>query len=181
MRAHSQSITFELENVTLDRMAKQEVEEAASFISHTMNPDEGGFALRTMRFHFQCRQQALDDGRDYYAWHANGKIAGLVGLHHYVWGPDENVWLGWFALDRAYRRNGIGRRLISEISAIALEKGYSKLYVETYSSATFADARAFYEATGFSETGRIANYMPDGAAMVVYSKPIGTIEKKTTH
>ncbi|MBI9020695.1 MAG: GNAT family N-acetyltransferase, partial [Verrucomicrobia bacterium] len=140
MKKYNPSIPFAPEELTLDRMAEHEIDEAASFVGRTMDPDEGDFARKTMRFHFQCRKQALDDGRDYYVWHTNGKIAGLVGLHHYIWGPEENVWLGWFALDRAYRRKGAGRRLISEISAIAVKKGYSKLYVETYSSATFADA-----------------------------------------
>ena len=88
MKEHNQSISFEVEGVTLDRMAKQEVEEAASFVGRTMDLDEEDFARRTMRFHFQCRQQAFDDGRDYYVWRTNGKIAEMQGGNEFKQHPD---------------------------------------------------------------------------------------------
>lgn len=169
MTDHSADHTSDVWEPKLDRMMERDMDEAASFVGRTMDSGEESYARKTMGFHFHCRQQKFDDGRDYYVWRADGRIAGLVGLHHYIWGPRENVWLGWFAVDSKYRRRGVGRRLLSEICKVAGEKGYLKLYVETYSSEVFADARAFYEALGFVETGRIAGYMPDGADMVVYS------------
>jgi predicted GNAT superfamily acetyltransferase len=46
---------------------------------------------------------------------------------------------------------------------LARERGYSQLFIETYSSPTFERARAFYAARGFEQVGAIRGYMPDGA------------------
>jgi len=43
----------------------------------------------------------------------------------------------------------------------------------TYGHADFEKACRFYEASGFYEAGRIADYLPDVAAMIVYAKCIG--------
>jgi hypothetical protein len=48
------------------------------------------------------------------------------------------------------------------------------MLIETYSQRTFERARAFYKARGYAELGRIANYLPDGSAMVVYGKQLLT-------
>ncbi|OHB63559.1 MAG: hypothetical protein A2Y76_02525 [Planctomycetes bacterium RBG_13_60_9] len=154
-------------------MGEPNVEEAAALVTRAMNADEGRWATKTMRFHFECRRHQLDDGRIYYVWRQGGGIKGLVGLHHVIWGPEENVWLAWFAVDPDSQGRGLGRRLLAEIEQVAAGKGYWKLLVETYEHEDFAKARRFYENNGFRETGRVANYLSDGSAMIVYAKRIG--------
>ena len=63
-----------------------------------MNPDEGTWARLTIERHFALRAKGLEDGRHYFALLVDGTLAGITGLHHYEWGPEENVWLGWFAV-----------------------------------------------------------------------------------
>jgi len=137
-----------------------------------MNDEEGAQAESTFHFHFNCQAQDIDDGRTYWILENHSTIIGIVGLHHYVWGPEENVWLAWFAVDPNSQGKGLGKYLFDSATALAWEQGYRKLFIETYSSPEFAKARAFYQAQGCTETGRIKAYMPGDDDMVVYSKPI---------
>ena len=63
--------------------------------------------------------------------------------------------------------------MLAAIEAFAAERGDRKLLVETYEHPDFEKARRFYENSGFREAGRIADYLADGSAMIVYAKRIG--------
>jgi ribosomal protein S18 acetylase RimI-like enzyme len=151
-------------------MDAEDVGAAAALVTRAMNDDEGRWAARTMAFHFGCQSHGLDDGRRYYVWRRDGELRGLVGLHHAVWGPEQNVWLAWFAVDPAWQGRGVGRRLLTAIEQMAFREGFRKLLVETYEHADFDRARRFYERNGFRRTGRVSDYLPDGSPMVVYAK-----------
>jgi GNAT superfamily N-acetyltransferase len=137
-----------------------------------MNKQEANWAVETMKLYFGCKKEGIESGREYYVWRKDDKICGLVGLHRQIWGPEGNVWLSWFAIHPSYQAKGIGGKLIDLITEKARRAGHKKLLVETYSSPTFEKARRFYKAKGFSEVGRIEDYLPDGAAMVVFGKEI---------
>jgi GNAT superfamily N-acetyltransferase len=154
-------------------MSESDVEAAVALIARAMNADEGRWAARTMDFHFGCRRHGLDDGRVYYLCRQAGGVRGLVGLHHVIWGPEENVWLAWFAVDPDCQGQGLGRRMLTAVERLACERGYRKLLVETYDHNHFDKARRFYESNGLREAGRVTGYLPDGSAMVVYAKSIG--------
>jgi GNAT superfamily N-acetyltransferase len=162
-----------MEEPLLDSMAQSDIDAAASLVRRAMNADEGRWAARTMQFHFGCTAHGLDDGRKYFVRRHGGAIVGLVGLHHAVWGPEENVWLAWFAVDPAHQGQGLGRDLLAGIERVAAEQGFRKLLVETYEHGDFDKARRFYEHSGFQPAGRISDYLPDGSAMIVYAKRIG--------
>jgi len=159
---------------TLAAMQATDIDDAVGLIARAMDADEGNWARKTMNYHFSCMQHGLDDGRQYFVWKNNAEIAGLVGLHHYHWGPAQNVWLSWFAVAPLLQRRGHGRALLQTIEAYAFAQHYRKFLVETYASVVFAAARSFYIALGFSEVGRIAAYLDDGSDMVVYAKVLGT-------
>lgn len=137
-----------------------------------MNAAEARWARQTFDFHFKCRRHGLDDGRIYFAMHSESYISALVGLHHYAWGPGENVWLAWFAVHPDYQRQGIGRSMLAFIETQARTRGYRKLFVETYAHPDFDKARKFYEASGFQRAGDINNYLPGGEDMIVYVKAL---------
>jgi GNAT superfamily N-acetyltransferase len=159
----------------LDSMAEADIEAAASLVGRAMNADEGRWARRTMEFHFGSRNHGLDDGRSYFVWRRDQRIVGLVGLHHTIWGPEENVWLAWFAVDPDFQGQGLGLKLLSEIERLAEHLGFGKLMVETYEHADFDKARRFYERNRFEQVGRIDEYLADGSAMIVYAKRIGRL------
>ncbi len=160
-------------DITLEKMTANHIDEAVELVRLAMNPDEADWARESISFHFGCSDHNLDDGRSYYLARIESRVVGLVGLHRYVWGPPENVWLGWFAVHPDHHRTGIGRGLMERTEQLALEQGYRKFFVETYDSSTFEKARAFYTSMGFTQTGRIENYLPDGSTMVVFCKQLG--------
>lgn len=156
----------------LREMQAQEIEEACALIAYAMNPDEGTWARKTLDFHFKCQQHGLHDGRHYYTYRPQQRLVALTGLHHYEWGPPENVWLAWFAVHPDFQRQGIGRQLLTAIEQLAIRQGYSKLFIETYDHPDFDRATKFYEACGFQQVGMIDHYLSDAESMIVYLKPL---------
>ena len=84
----------------------------------------------------------------------------------------RTFWLSWFAVEPSLQRQGHGRALLKAIESIALDHGYRKFLVETYTHVDFTSARGFYASQGFSEVGRISNYLHDGSDMIVYGKEL---------
>jgi len=146
---------------------------ACELIADAMNEAEARWARQTFDFHFKCQGQGLDDGRIYYSYSTRHKMYALVGLHHYAWGPDENVWLAWFAVHPDYQRQGLGSQMLAFIEDQARARGFSKLFVETYLHSDFDKARRFYEASGFQRAGGIIGYLPGNEDMLVYAKNLG--------
>jgi GNAT superfamily N-acetyltransferase len=153
-------------------MTEYDIDHVVRLIGRAMNLDEADQARKTFEFHFACRRHALDDGRTYYVLEEGEQIRGVAGLHHYVWGPSQNVWLAWFAVDPDQHRRGLGRNLLRFIEDRAQQLGYMRLFIETYSTPEFAKARAFYGTTGFFRVGHIDSYLPNGGDMVVLCKDL---------
>jgi len=61
----------------------------------------------------------------------------------------------------ALRRRGAGRAILHHIIAVARERGYRRLSLETGATDGFAAAHALYQAAGFVETGPFGDYRPD--------------------
>lgn len=154
----------------LKPMQEHEIDAVCELIGFAMSDDEARRARKTFDFHFACISQDLDDGRQYFTYSQEGRIVALTGLHHYAWGPAENVWLAWFAVHPACQRQGIGSAILKQTEALALETGYRKLFIETYDHPDFAVARQFYTESGFKSAGNIENYLTDGSEMAVYLK-----------
>jgi GNAT superfamily N-acetyltransferase len=158
--------------ISLELMRETDIEEAVGVICNSMDENEAGWAKRTMELCFACGKYGIDSGREYYIWRYDRQICGLVGLHRYVWGPEENVWLSWFAVRPDYQRMGAGSALMDTIQEQAVKAGYKKLFIETYEHPTFEKAHLFYRSKGFRQVGRVENYLSDGSAMLVFGKQI---------
>lgn len=153
-------------------MIKPDVGNAVNLISHAMNKHEAMWAGQAFDFYFDCKEKDIDPARDYYVARYNEHLCGLVGLHHYRWGPPANVWLSWFAVHPEYQRQGLGAKLVGYIQEVAITSGYRQMLIETYNSDEFALARKFYQRHGFSQTGQIEHYINQDTAMLVYSKQL---------
>ena len=101
-------------------------------------------------------------------------MIGLAGLHHYCWGPPENVWLSWFAVEPERHGTGLGPLLLSAMTEEAQKRGFQRFFIETYSTPEFARARAFYAAQGFQEVAKIPTWLSNGGDMVVFLKNLHT-------
>lgn len=60
----------------------------------------------------------------------------------------------------AARGLGLARAMLDRLIAIARERGYTRLSLETGSMEAFGPARALYASTGFTECGPFADYAP---------------------
>ena len=126
-------------------------------------------ANATLTLHFRMKELGVDDGRTYFVWMQDGKVAGVTGLHHYSWGPDENVWLAYFGVHPHFGRQGIGARMLTEMQRLA-KASYRRFFIETHGANE--KAHRFYQSQGFRVAGTIEGYNPDGAPMIVFVKDL---------
>lgn len=150
-------------------MSSSDIDVAAEIMALGRDEEVGARARATFTRHFRLKSLDIDDGRRYFIWMQDGRPAGVTGLHHYSWGPDENVWLAYFGVHPDFRRQGIGAAMLSEMERIASAR-HSRFFIETHG----ANERAhrFYRSQGFREAGSIAGYNPDGAPMTVFVKDL---------
>ena len=59
---------------------------------------------------------------------------------------------------QAARGRGLGRMMLEHLIAVARERGYRRLSLETGSMAAFAPARSLYASAGFEVCQPFANY-----------------------
>jgi GNAT superfamily N-acetyltransferase len=102
----------------------------------------------------ETRNPDLDDIPGYYAageflvaQHA-GRVVGTGAL--LPEGTDTGR-IVRMSVDRAYRRQGIGRAILQALTAEARRRGYCRLVLET--TATWTEAIAFYQAQGYRPVG----------------------------
>ncbi len=81
---------------------------------------------------------------------SSDKVVGLTGIYTEKHDVENTCWLGWFCIDPAYRKHGLGRALLdfSIAKAKSFKKKLLKLY--TYDSKEYHDAVKMYEKYGFS-------------------------------
>ncbi|HQF69969.1 MAG TPA: GNAT family N-acetyltransferase [Promineifilum sp.] len=87
---------------------------------------------------------------------------------------NRSLWVGEFHVDAAYRRQGIGRRLMDEVARRGQAAGLRALVLETQN--TNVDAIRFYRAAGLTLDGiNVSHYTnddlgPDGAVAVFMTR-----------
>jgi putative acetyltransferase len=62
------------------------------------------------------------------------------------------------------RRQGAGRALLEHILAVARERGYRELFLETGVHPAFAPAQALYRSVGFRQCGPFGAYVENGSS-----------------
>jgi [ribosomal protein S18]-alanine N-acetyltransferase len=82
----------------------------------------------------------------------DGQVVGYAA----VWVVLDQAELGDVAVAEAWRRRGLGRRLLEVVLALMPEVGVRELFLEVRVSNEAA--RQLYEAYGFAEVGRRKNY-----------------------
>ena len=71
----------------------------------------------------------------------------------------------------AARRRGVASRLLDHVLATAVERGYTRISLETGTQDFFAPARALYRSRGFVECGPFASYVLDPHS-AFFSRPL---------
>ncbi|WP_346292149.1 GNAT family N-acetyltransferase [Sphaerothrix gracilis] len=62
---------------------------------------------------------------------------------------------------KAHRRQGVASKILEHIIAVAQQRAYKCLYLETGAMAAFAPAQALYARYGFEYRGPFADYIDD--------------------
>jgi putative acetyltransferase len=62
---------------------------------------------------------------------------------------------------QARRRTGAGRAMLTHIVAVARERGYERLSLETGSQGAFLPAQSLYASFGFAMCGPFGSYRDD--------------------
>lgn len=81
-------------------------------------------------------------------------VVGLATMHvrHMINHDKPLAQLTTLVVDERYRGQGVGRALVTTVDRLARERSCKRLVVTT--ALRRADAHAFYEALGFTHTGR---------------------------
>ncbi|MGE3319480.1 MAG: GNAT family N-acetyltransferase [Candidatus Berkiella sp.] len=72
-----------------------------------------------------------------------------------VWEHSDALYIDVLWLHKNYRKKGIGTKIISMIDTVAIDKGISKIFVDTYEF----QAQEFYQKHGFNGIGTIPGYL----------------------
>jgi putative acetyltransferase len=93
----------------------------------------------------------------FYAFRAGGELLAVGAIKELDASHDE---LKSMHTSEAARGRGIGRRMVDHLLAVAAERGYARVSIETGTSEGFAAARALYAGAGFDPCGPFGDYLP---------------------
>jgi ribosomal protein S18 acetylase RimI-like enzyme len=85
-------------------------------------------------------------------------------------GTDATFDLYWIAIHPAAQGSGGGSRLLREVERRLRGRGGRLLIVETSSRAAYAPTRRFYDARGYGEAARVADFYAPADDRVIYTK-----------
>lgn len=156
-------------NLQLIAMTRKDIDPVCDIIHRTLSAADAAAAKKTYDAHFFCKENRVDDGRHYFIILHEEQLIGTCGLHHYTWGPEENVWGGWLSVAPEYQRKGYGMTAFKKTLEMAKTLGYKKFFIETSNDLLTEKARNLYERLGFVQAGSVSKYWPDNIDMLVYS------------
>ena len=81
----------------------------------------------------------------------SSKIIGLSGIYQESGDKSHECWLGWFCLDKKYRKQHLGKELLSFSIEMAKKEGYKTMNVYTYNTKKYLPARNLYKSFDFKE------------------------------
>lgn len=78
--------------------------------------------------------------------------------------------LYWIAVDPRAQRLGVGRRLLERAEEAVREEGGRILAIETSGTQKYANARAFYLASGYQHEATLRDLYADGDDLLIFTK-----------
>lgn len=99
----------------------------------------------------------LDPAVTLFSFRADGKVLGVAALKRL---DDEHAEIKSMHTAEEARGRGIGRALVDHIIAVARERGYRRLSLETGAGPAFAGARRLYASANFTSCGAFSDYRP---------------------
>lgn len=98
----------------------------------------------------------LDASVTFFSCRANGELLAVGALKRL---DSHHAELKSMHTTEAARRRGIGREMVEHLLALARDRGFGRVSIETGSQAAFAPARALYASAGFEPCGPFGPYV----------------------
>jgi putative acetyltransferase len=99
----------------------------------------------------------LDPAVTFFSYRVDGQVLGVAALKRL---DDTHAEIKSMHTAEEARGQGIARALVDHVVAVARERGYRRLSLETGSGPAFAPARALYASAGFTRCGAFGEYRP---------------------
>lgn len=162
----------------LDALFVEDIPDAISLARRSYSDGLVEACLETLRFHEVCLRIGLDDGRRLFKYVRNGRLAGVCGLHRYLWGPPDCAWLSWFFIDPVFRCGLHAYRMFLALIYAAAMDGIVRLYVETPSDdVDYASVGGYLARLGFVRQAILPDYYRPGVDMLIFSIATGSWRK----
>lgn len=110
------------------------------------------------------------DGRTKY-WYYTNETDGVVGAGAVEKLPDtkDGYFLGWFAVHKDYRQQGLGRKIIEKVERYVRSQKGRFITIDTGED---NKAQIFYEKVGYKKVGFIPEYFDNQVAKIIYYKKL---------
>lgn len=108
--------------------------------------------------HALDKQKMRSSGITFWSARLNGDVMGCGALKQI---DETSAELKSMKTASNYLRMGVAESLLKEILAVAEQRGYKSIYLETGSNEAFLPAVKLYQKYGFIECGPFAEYQPD--------------------
>jgi len=86
---------------------------------------------------------------EYFVMKDKNKVVGLTGIYVEKNDKEDECWLGWFCVDKTYRNQGLGQKLLDFSIKRVKELNKKTLKLYTYDSKEFQAAMKLYEKNNF--------------------------------
>jgi putative acetyltransferase len=101
--------------------------------------------------------ELVDPAVTLFGYRVDGRLLGVAALKRI---DDRHAEVKSMHTAEEARGHGIGRALVDHVVAVARERGYRRLSLETGAGPAFAPARALYASAGFTPCGPFGDYRP---------------------
>jgi putative acetyltransferase len=99
----------------------------------------------------------VDPAVTFFSYRINDEVLGVAALKHL---DDRHAEIKSMHTAQRARGRGIGRALVDHLIAIARERGYRRVSLETGSGPAFATARRLYTSASFEPCEAFGDYVP---------------------
>jgi putative acetyltransferase len=99
----------------------------------------------------------VEPSLSFFSYRVDGDLLAIGALKHL---DDEHAEVKSMHTAAQARGRGIGRAMLDHLLAVARERGYRRVSLETGAMDAFAPARALYASAGFEPSGPFGDYGP---------------------
>ena len=104
-------------------------------------------------------------------WYYKDNLSEVIGAGALEKLPDtrDGYFLGWFAIHKEYRNQGLGRKIIEKVEEHARAQKGRFITIDTGED---NQAQIFYEKVGYKRVGFIPEYFEDKVGKIIYYKKL---------